>query len=361
MTACTLSGIGRSALLQRPAAAGLAQRALLDQHPARTRGRRAGCRRPARPAGSSMSAENAAWPNMCAYSVGDVGVAQRRQRDRQRAGDRAGPARVAVDQLRPGGAQQQQRHVARRTRRAARRSAASRRRPSAGPRRPARSGRRAASATRNRRQADSASSAASWSSRAGRPAGAARRSAGSASAGADELAQRPRRAAARAAPAGSVSRMPACGLDDVGQRGVRDVLAERRAAAGAPGDRRVDQPLGVLVAARGPAGSCRCRPGRSTVTSCGMRSRSDRCSALTSRPSSCVAVDQRGGVGLPVGVRAAAPAPRASQTSVGVGPAAQRHRRLVGVADLGPWSPRRWRRRPAPRRAARPTAAGRRC
>ena len=194
-----------------------------------------------------MSAENAAWPNMCAYSVampvsrsgGSVIVSE----------PVIVPAQLGSRSISSGRAVQSSSSGT--SRAEAPSSSTKRSIVSSAQCRSSKTstvGRRAASATRNRRHADSASSARrAWSP--GRPTSGRERVG---RAGRPRPARPARRRPWRSRWRGGGGRVGVedarLGLDDVGQRGERDVLAERRAAAGAPGrPARSIEPLGVLV------------------------------------------------------------------------------------------------------------------
>ena len=316
-------------LLQRPAPPGLAQRALLDQHPDVL----VGVERVA--AGHlDQRAEHVGGEGRLAEQVrverGDAGVAQRRQGDGHRAGDRrppsSGPGRPApAGRCRAAAAARRGR-----PRRAARRSAASRRRPSAGPRRPARwAGGRparagtAATPTRSPRPAASVpgrptSGRSASTSRSGSPGPTSSPTRGG----------EPLRAAARR---GSVSRMPASALTmsasaanvtfspNGGQRPVRQVSGSSTSRSACRYSSRTSRLLPM------PA-----RP--KTVTTCGHPVPQRPVQGVDQQAQLVFAVDQRGGVGLPVG--RLPPDRGQGQPHLGRGGTpAQGDRRLLLVAD----------------------------
>jgi hypothetical protein len=121
-------------------------------------------------------------------------------------------------------------------------------------------------------------------------------------------------------------------LDDVGQRGVRDVLAERRAAAGVPNDRHGGHDaLAVLVKLADQA----------ALADTGVAEHGDHLRrAVADRPIQRVdqqrqfvgAVDQRGGADLAVGMVALHRLDGQPHLG-GLAAPAQRHRWLGSVAD----------------------------
>ena len=263
MTACT-----GAASAVAPAGSNRADRAQPPRPPAsgRTRGRRAGCRRPTRSAARKPRRERGLAEQL-RVEGGDVRVVHRPSDIDIAPGD--APVQSArVPQLRPGGRDHQQRHARTdapsiSTKRSIASSAQcmSSKTSTVGPRRPSPAG-TAARPTRSR--------PGSAARRPGRPAGRSASASRAASRGAGRSPQRGV-SRARAVRPSSVSRMPACGLDDLGQRGVGDVLAERRAAAGPPGDRG----RGAGSACRDSSRSSRLLPmpaGPKTVTSWAVRS-----------------------------------------------------------------------------------------
>jgi hypothetical protein len=103
-------GHGQLALgVERPAPAGLAQRALLDEHPHVLVGVERVAVGDLDERAEHVGGDRAAAEQV-AVEGGDSGVGQGWQRDRE--GARAGPSRRLVEQLGAGGAEQHQRHVA---------------------------------------------------------------------------------------------------------------------------------------------------------------------------------------------------------------------------------------------------------
>ena len=199
----------------------------------RTPGRRAACRRPLHQ-GLQQRRRQGGPAEHARVERRDRVVAQRRERDRDHAGHRAGAARVAVDAAPAGRCRRPAAAHRGSSWRSARRSGSSGRRPSAGPRRPARSAharptRAGTAATPTRRPPWTVASRAGPTS--GRSASERR-----AVSLADEVAQG--RVEALPGDLGRVGGEHAgLRLHDVGEGGVGDVLSERRAPPAAPADR----------------------------------------------------------------------------------------------------------------------------
>ena len=332
--------------VQPPAGPRRAQRALFDEHP----GVLVGVERVAvgqfDQGGQRVRRERGEAQQVRVHG-GDLGVAQRRQRDGQRAGDRAGPGRVPLDQFRPRGAEQQQRNVAGG-------GAEQFQEPQHGlvrpvqvlehengglppgqrhheppPRRLGLLGREVGPGEAHQR-----------AERVGQPYRLL---------GAHQLAERRVQAFPRGVRRVGVEDA-GLGLHDVGQRGVGHVLAERRAAPDPPGDRLVQQPPGVLVQLADEA----------ALADAGVPENGDELRrTVAQRPVQRVdqqaqlvgTVHQRAGVHVPVRVGALQRGDRQPHLR-GAGPPAQGHGRLFLVADRG--TGRRVRR------AAHEYSAGRR-
>ena len=232
------------------------------EHARRTAPRRADCRLRARAAPLHLGGQQRLLEQSARRAAARLVVARAaRARSSSRSPCRL-PSPAPLQELRPRGAEDEQRN-ARPSRRGSRRSPAARRRPSADPRRRARRAPRSAIASRNRRQAANAS-------RAGRP-GCRRRSSPTSGAQLCDRSSAPRRrrdepstrrASFRSASS-AASRLEDARLrlDDLAERPEGHALAVRETAALPPRDQLrvgVDRP----GRARRPAGSCRSRERR---------------------------------------------------------------------------------------------------
>ena len=246
MTACTLSGMGSSPLdSMTQASVGLAQRAPLDQHPAVLVGverhpvgqldqraqqlrREGGLRRTSARRGSAIESSRSGVSEI--ESMPGTAPAQRR---------------LALEQLRPGGADHEQRHVP--DRRADQLDEAEH--AVVGPVQVLEDEHgRTARGQREQEPPPGRLGVLSGQWRAGQARAAGRSASDSRADSPAGTRSLQRRVEAVARGLGGVGGQHAgLRLHDVGQRGVGDVLAERRAATAAPADPHVDQLPGVLV------------------------------------------------------------------------------------------------------------------
>ena len=244
----------------------LREAAARPSNPARGRARRtaprtAGCRPRARAERAGRRPRAPDVPRRLPMSSRRLLVRERRERERRRVQLAAAPVRAALEQLGPGGRDDEQRHVASPSRRARRRSRGGSRRPSGCPRRRGRAGaaRRAPRGSGARRRTPRCGDRRRAALSPARPRSARR---------CDSTQRFVARAGERVLDGladllGDLLRRvlledAGLRLDDLAERPQRDAVAVGEAAALAPRDE-----LGVGVddaaGARRRAGSCRCR------------------------------------------------------------------------------------------------------